>query len=60
VEGDKEYRELYHLINIDTFRFYLIRGIVECYIPFTVVKDSNFQSILRSLNSTVNDEILTY
>lgn len=59
VAEEVTYRELYHVINVDTFRFHLIRWIVECHIPFNVVEDTNFQAMLRALNSTVDSHLLT-
>jgi hypothetical protein len=37
-----QYRELYYIVDIDTFRFYLIRWIVERHILFTIIEDINF------------------
>jgi hypothetical protein len=51
-------RGLIQTVNIDEFRFHLIRWIVERHIPFTVVEDSNFQMMLKSLNSTVKEHIV--
>lgn len=48
---------LVQTINIDTFRFHLIRWIVERHIPFTVIEDVNFRLMLKSLNATASDHI---
>ena len=49
---------LIQMVNLDTFRYHLIRWVVERYIPFTVVKDVNFQQMLWSLNATVKDHLV--
>jgi hypothetical protein len=52
------YRSLYHVININAFRFHLIRWIVKRHIPFTVIKDINFQAMLKVLTGTEDIPLL--
>lgn len=49
---------LVQAVNIDTFRYYLTRWIVERHIPFTVVEDTAFRAMLSSLNLTVQDYLI--
>ena len=49
---------LIQTVNIDTFRYYLTRWIVERHIPFTVVEDTTFRAMLGSLNATVQDYLV--
>jgi hypothetical protein len=44
-------------VNIDDFRFHLVRWIVERHIPFTVIEDTNFQAMLPSLNATAHSHL---
>ena len=45
-------------VNIDTFRYYLVRWLLERHIPFTVVKNTNFQAMLKSLNDFIQGNLV--
>ena len=47
-------RSLIHVVNIEDFRFHLLRWIVERHVPFSVVEDQNFQLMLTSLNNSLS------
>ena len=51
-------RGLIQTVNIDTFRYHLVRWIVERHIPFTVVEDTNFQAMMKSLNGGMKDYLI--
>jgi hypothetical protein len=46
------------VINVDTFRYYLTRWIVNRHIPFIAVEDEDFRAMLKSLNGSVNDYLV--
>jgi hypothetical protein len=51
-------KRLVQTVNMDTFRYYLTRWIVERHLPFTVVEDDNFQHMLGTLNTTIKDHLV--
>ena len=55
---DLQIRGLTIVINIDKFRYRLTRQIVNCYVAFVKVKNSNFQNILKSINSLINNYLV--
>jgi hypothetical protein len=57
-KGQPIVKGLIQMVNLDTFRYHLIRWVVERHIPFTVVEDVNFQQMLQSLNATVKDHLV--
>jgi hypothetical protein len=46
------------VVNVDTFRYYLTRWIVNCHIPFIAVEDKDFQEMLKSLNVSVDNYLV--
>ena len=46
------------VINIDKFRYYLTRWMINRYIAFVEVKNSDFQDILKSINGLINDYLI--
>jgi len=49
-------RGLVQTVNFDTYRYHLIRWIVERHLPFTIVEDANFQAMLASLNANFQQQ----
>jgi hypothetical protein len=45
-------------VNIDTFRYYLVRWIVKSHLPFDVVEDTSFQAMLELLNVSMKDYLV--
>ena len=58
VERQLQLRSLVQSVNVDNFRFHMLRWIVECHIPFSIVEDQNFQLMMKSVNSTVQDYLV--
>jgi hypothetical protein len=58
LSNSPQIKGLVMLVNIDTFRYYLTRWIVNRHIPFSAVEDPDFQEMLKSLNGSVNDYLV--
>src|ERR1700754_3758144 len=57
VQRSPQIKGLVQSVNLDHFRYYLVRWVVEKHIPFGVIEDDNFQLILKSINGTLKDHI---
>ena len=54
VQNSPVIRGLISTVNVDTFRYYLTRWMVNRHIAFIEVEDTDFQEMLKSLNSSIS------
>jgi hypothetical protein len=57
-EGSRGYRSLVTTVDVDLFRYHLLRWIVKRQIPFDEVEDEDFQAMLLSLSQAIQPYIV--
>jgi hypothetical protein len=51
--------ELFQTLNVNKWRYHLMRWIVRKHLPFTITEDDDFEEMLMVLNQSISRYLLT-